>query len=219
MATPYLQTRNEEVPSTQDLARAQLERLPVVVISQRQTAGRGRTGATWVTAPRALAISVAFIAAEADLRPLSLMAGVAAVRAVDGLSLKWPNDILVLTDLKAGGILVERSGSVVVVGMGLNLWWPDPPGGVGAILDDDPGPEIHATIGGVWAAELLRLVDLDGWPIDDYRRACATLGRPITWEPGGSGVAIDITTDGELVVEDGEVTRNINSGAVRHLRG
>lgn len=219
MATPYLQLRKEEVPSTQDFARARLDRLPVVVISQRQTAGRGRTGASWVTAPRALAVSVAFEAAGDDQRPLSLMAGVAAVGAVPGeLLLKWPNDIVV-DDLKLGGILVERSGAVVVVGMGLNLWWPEAPKDVGSLLDEDPGPEIHATIGGLWAAELLRLVDLDGWPIDDYRKVCVTLGREISWEPGGSGLAIDVTTDGELIVEEGGIRHTINSGAIRHLRG
>jgi BirA family biotin operon repressor/biotin-[acetyl-CoA-carboxylase] ligase len=147
------------------------------------------------------------------------MAGVAAIGAVPGeLLLKWPNDIVV-GDLKLGGILVERSEAVVVVGMGLNLWWPEAPEGVGSLLDDDPGPEMHAAIGGLWAAELLRLVELDGWPIDAYRRACVTLGREIAWEPGGFGVAIDVSSDGELIVEDGEIRRTINSGAIRHLRG
>ncbi|HEX5696965.1 MAG TPA: hypothetical protein VFZ15_11300, partial [Acidimicrobiia bacterium] len=59
MATPYLQLRRDEVPSTQDLARSELDRLPTVVIAERQTAGRGRTGAAWLTAPRALAASLA----------------------------------------------------------------------------------------------------------------------------------------------------------------
>src|SRR3970040_516970 len=94
MATPYLQLRRYEVPSTQDLARAEMERLPVVVICQRQSAGRGRGGAVWVTAPQALAASVAFRVGDADHRPLSLMAGVAASRAIHGISLKWHNDLL-----------------------------------------------------------------------------------------------------------------------------
>jgi len=218
MATPYLQLRREEVPSTQDLARAELQRLPVAVIAERQTAGRGRTGAAWVTAPRALAVSVAFSTAEEDRRPLSLMAGLAAFRAIDGVSLKWPND-LVVDDLKVGGILVERSGGLAVAGMGVNLWWPQAPDGVGSLKDADPGPELHATIGGLWAAELLRLVDLDGWPISDYRAACVTLGREITWEPDGSGKAVDVNKDGELVVEQSGKLRAINSGAIRHVRG
>jgi len=218
MATPYLQLMREEVPSTQDLARAELDRMPVVVISQRQTEGRGRTGATWLTAPRALAVSLAFHAAEGDGRPFSLMAGIAAVRAMAGTRLKWPND-LVVDDLKIGGILVERSGAVTVAGIGVNLWWPDPPEGIGALSEIDPGSTAHAEIGALWAAELIHLLDDDGWPQDEYRDACATLGRQITWEPGGAGVAVDISSEGELIVETRGSRQAIGSGAIRHVRG
>jgi BirA family biotin operon repressor/biotin-[acetyl-CoA-carboxylase] ligase len=218
MATPYLQFRHDEVASTQDLARGGFDRLPVVVVASRQTAGRGRSGAGWITAPRALATSVAFRAAGDDRRPFSLMAAVAAVRALEGVSLKWPNDVL-LDTLKVGGMLVELSGDIVVVGMGLNLWWPDAPYGAGSLQTEDPGPELHARIAGVWAAELLQMVEVSGWPVDEYRSSCATLGREITWDPDGRGTAVDIGEGGELVVDEGGVRRIVNSGAIRHVRG
>ena len=215
MATPYLQLRAEEVPSTQDRARAELDRLPVVVMAQRQTAGRGRGGAGWLTAPRALAVSVAFPPAD-DPRPLSLMAGVAAARCLEGVTLKWPNDVM-LGDLKVGGILVERSNEVVV-GLGLNLWWPDPPRGFGALHDQDPGPEMHARIGGLWVAELMAMVEAEGWPAGEYRALCATLGRDITWEPAGRGRAVDLAESGELVVEVDGGRMLLTSGAIHHVR-
>ena len=215
MATPYLQIREEEVPSTQDRARAELDLLPVVVMAQRQSAGRGRSGVGWFTAPRALAVSIALRPPDEDRRPFSLMAGVAVVRVLDQVSLKWPNDVMVGT-AKVGGILVERSQEMVV-GLGINLWWPDPPDGVGALHDADPGPEEHARIAGLWAAELMGLIDDDGWPEEEYRAGCATLGRDITWEPEGRGRAIDVTDDGELVVDVDGVRQTIASGAIRHL--
>jgi biotin-(acetyl-CoA carboxylase) ligase len=46
-----------------------------------------------------------------------------------------------------------------------------------------------------------------------------TLGSEITWEPEGSGVAVDITAEGELVVERDGKRQTINSGAIRHVRG
>jgi BirA family transcriptional regulator, biotin operon repressor / biotin---[acetyl-CoA-carboxylase] ligase len=217
MATPYLQFWEDEVPSTQDLARARLGRLPVVVAARRQTEGRGRGGADWETAPRALAVSVAFKILDDDRRPFSLMAGVAAVRAIGGISLKWPND-LIAGDRKAGGILVERSEDVVVTGLGANLWWPDAPEAVGALRLTDPGEEAHAPIAGLWAAELLLLLEQPGWPADDYRSACDTIGREITWEPGGRGRAVDVTDEGALVVDVDGDRREISSGAVRHVR-
>ncbi len=219
MATPYWQLRQEEVPSTQDLARSQLATLPVALIAAAQTAGRGRTGAEWMTAPRALAVSVATPINPGEDRPLSLMAGVAAKRAIgEPVGLKWPND-LEIEGLKVGGILVEQSGGVAVAGLGVNLWWPERPEGMGALVDEDPGPNRHAEIGALWAAELLDLLSGVGWPIDEYRESCVTLGRSIVWEPAGSGKAADVAQSGALMVQVGAEIVEIRSGAVRHVRG
>lgn len=218
MATPYLQFRFDTVPSTQDLARQRLERLPVLIQASGQSAGRGRQGSAWLNADRALAVSLAVRVATSDKRPFSLMAGVAATRAVVGAALKWPNDVF-FGDLKVGGILVERSSDVVVIGMGLNLWWPNAPGGAGAIYEEDPGPERHAEIGGLWGAELMRVLDSDGWPLDDYRESSVTLGKEVTWEPDGAGRAVEISPDGGLVVElDNGELKTLYSGAIRQLR-
>ncbi len=216
MATPYLQLWEEEVASTQDRARSELVDLPVMVAAQRQTAGRGRSGAVWDSAPRALAVSLAFRPNADDQRPFSLMAGVAASRCLHGVGLKWPNDLM-LGDLKAGGILVERSAEVVV-GMGINLWWPNPPDGVGALHETDPGADLHSQIAGLWTAELMQLIEAEGWPIEEYRSLCTTLGRDITWEPDGWGSAADVTADGGLVVEAGGIRQTLTSGAIRHVR-
>lgn len=215
MATPYLQLRVEEVPSTQDRARAELGRLPVVVIAQRQTEGRGRGGASWLSATRALAVSLAFRPEDSDRRPFSLMAGVAAARVVD-MTLKWPNDLM-RNDAKLGGILVEQAEEVVV-GMGLNLWWPNAPAGTGALHREDPGPELHAEIAGLWAAEVMLLLDGEGWPLDEYRTRCSTLGEEITWDPERRGTAIDIADTGALVVQTGNGVEELVSGAIRHVR-
>ncbi|MCZ6662615.1 MAG: biotin--[acetyl-CoA-carboxylase] ligase [Actinobacteria bacterium] len=218
MATPYLQIRVDEVPSTQDFAKSRLEELPLLVVAQRQTAGRGRSGAEWTTAPRALATSIAFRVDPDESRPLSLVAGVAAARTKSAFGLKWPNDLMI-DDSKVGGILVERADAVVVIGMGLNLWWPDAPDGYGALSSDDPGAKVHAEIAGLWAAELMLLVEGEGWPVDEYRDRCVTIGRSISWEPDGSGLAVDVNVAGELLVEaDGDI-RAIRSGAVSHIRG
>lgn len=57
---------------------------------------------------------------------LALVAGVALARTVTTLAptvdfrLKWPNDVLV-DGAKCSGILLERTGNAVVIGMGVNL--------------------------------------------------------------------------------------------------
>lgn len=145
------------------------------------------------------------------------MAGIAATRATRDTSLKWPNDVL-LDRRKVGGILVERSDITTVIGMGLNLWWPEAPHGAGALFDADPGEASRNELGALWGAELMELIDGEGWPVDSYREVCVTLGKDITWEPNGRGKAVDITTDGGLVVETPTGQETIYSGEIRHIR-
>ncbi|WP_354499809.1 biotin--[acetyl-CoA-carboxylase] ligase [Mycetocola sp. 2940] len=129
----------DETPSTNDMlvsaaADAAWPDLSVVV-TDTQTAGRGRLGRVWVSPPgTALAVSV-LVRADASLRIdalgwLPLAAGLAMTRAVrnelpgrDDVVLKWPNDVLV-GGLKICGVLSELVvGAVpsVVVGAGVNL--------------------------------------------------------------------------------------------------
>ena len=189
----------------------------MVVIASGQTQGRGRLGAEWLTAPRALAVSLALNVESKERRPISLMAGVAVSRSLDEVKLKWPNDVLV-GDAKVGGILVERSNHTMVAGLGLNLYWPDAPSGFGAIHLSDPGPDRHAEVGALWAAELMSMIDGEGWPLGEYRDECTTIGREITWEPDGYGRAIDVLDSGELVVDTESGRTSIHSGEVRHVR-
>jgi BirA family biotin operon repressor/biotin-[acetyl-CoA-carboxylase] ligase len=222
MAPPYSVVRSAVTASTQDDARAAFRGEPVLVVADRQTAGRGRSGAAWETAPRAVAMSLALIPAWTAERwgAIPLTAGVAACRWLP-VGLKWPNDLIRHGD-KVGGILVEASEGVVIVGMGVNLWWPEPPAGVGAIDDTDPGPALGAELAGAWAADLLTLLAGSDWPRDEYRSASVTLGEVITWSTAGdttsSGRAIDVGHDGALVVDTGAGIVEIRTGAVTHVR-
>tara|TARA_R110000823_G_scaffold198080_8_gene329260 strand:+ start:10940 stop:11920 length:981 start_codon:yes stop_codon:yes gene_type:complete len=108
----------------------------LVCATERQSAGRGRHGRQWVS-PYAsniyLSLMWRFDAGAAALEGLSLAVGVAVARAlaacgVNGVSLKWPNDVL-HDGAKLGGILLEMSGDAagpcaVVAGIGLNVAMP-----------------------------------------------------------------------------------------------
>jgi len=95
------------------------------LIADRQTAGRGRAGRQWSDGHgNFMGSTVAQLRAGDPPAPtLSLVAGVALHRAlgqIPGLQLKWPNDLLV-DGAKLAGILLERHGDAVVVGLGVNL--------------------------------------------------------------------------------------------------
>src|SRR3954451_1534746 len=96
----------------------------VLLATNEQTAGRGRRGHRWYSAPGA---DITFSLSAEIANPvagLSLVAGVAAASALRALgvreaALKWPNDLLV-GGAKLGGILVETRGRLAVFGFGIN---------------------------------------------------------------------------------------------------
>jgi len=154
----------------------------------------------------------------ANLPLIPLLAGIAASRVID-CGLKWPNDVFV-GEAKVGGILVEAGEGLVVVGFGLNLWWPDAPNGYGAVHSEDPGPDRALEVARDWADALVELVDAGPavWPRDEYRQCSVTLGRDITWSPDGAGRAVDIAEDGALVVSTPGGVTTLHAGEVRHVR-
>jgi BirA family transcriptional regulator, biotin operon repressor / biotin---[acetyl-CoA-carboxylase] ligase len=104
-----------------------------VCIAEAQTAGRGRRGRVWHS-PFAqniyMSLGWGFEGGVAALEGLSLAVGVALVRAlngvgIEGVSLKWPNDVL-YKNKKLAGILIEMMGDPAgycqaVIGIGLNV--------------------------------------------------------------------------------------------------
>lgn len=101
-------------------------------LAEFQSAGRGRIGRNWLS-PFAGNICLSLLwrfEDHASIAGLSLAVGVALVRAlrrlgVEGMGLKWPNDLL-WRERKLGGILLEVSGEAhgrcaVVIGIGLNV--------------------------------------------------------------------------------------------------
>lgn len=108
---------------------------PLLLAAEAQSAGRGRRGRRWRSAPGAgatFSILRRMRGAPAALSGLSLAVGVAAARALRDLGaaqtqLKWPNDLVAGgpgARAKLGGILIEtRAGggeTTVVVGIGIN---------------------------------------------------------------------------------------------------
>jgi BirA family biotin operon repressor/biotin-[acetyl-CoA-carboxylase] ligase len=99
------------------------------LVARRQTAGRGRAGREWEDGAGNFMGSTVVGLSPGDPQPqtLALVTGLAVSEAVAavpgapaGLMLKWPNDLLV-AGAKIAGILLERSGERVVVGIGVNL--------------------------------------------------------------------------------------------------
>ena len=139
------------------------------LIADRQTAGRGRQGRAWFDGAGNFMGSTVVHLRPTDPAPatLSFVAGLAGYEAVKpfvpgsiALMLKWPNDLL-LDGAKVNGVLLERTGDVIVVGIGVNLAAsPDlPDRKTAAIADHAPAPDrdlFAQTLAGAFADELER---------------------------------------------------------------
>ena len=104
-----------------------------VCLAEQQTAGKGRRGRSWASPfGHNLYFTVArqFNTGISELEGLSLVIALAVTRVlernkIEGLGIKWPNDIL-WQGKKLAGILLEISGdptglSQVLIGLGLNV--------------------------------------------------------------------------------------------------
>jgi len=101
-----------------------------VVIADVQTAGRGRSGRSWLSPQGSLAMSIVLRPPLDYLPGMVMIAALAVVRAIEEMTglrcaIKWPNDVLV-SGKKVCGILVESEAAgkqinYVILGVGVNI--------------------------------------------------------------------------------------------------
>jgi BirA family transcriptional regulator, biotin operon repressor / biotin---[acetyl-CoA-carboxylase] ligase len=203
------------------------------LVADRQRAGRGRQGREWFDGAGNFMGSTVVRPGPHDppAPTLALLAGLALYEAVApllpdpaALSLKWPNDLLV-GRAKLAGVLLEREGDAVIVGIGVNLAAAPRVDGretvalsaIGPVPDRDAFAEALAA---AFDRELDRWRTVGIEPL--LRRWQAVSQAPGTaltvHEPGGAIVAgtfAGLAADGSLLLrlEDG-TTRPIHAGDV-----
>jgi BirA family biotin operon repressor/biotin-[acetyl-CoA-carboxylase] ligase len=218
----------------------------LVLVAEAQTSGRGRLDRTWTAPPRSgLTFSVLLRPGvpAARLAWLPLLAGLAVVRALRGFTelegvprgrmadaaLKWPNDVLI-GDRKLAGILAERAGDAVVVGIGLNVGLraselPVPTATSLAIegAPADRDPVLRAILRSLAAVyDEFKREGGEQALREAYEQVCATVGRQVRVElPGGdvlTGTATGVDEHGRLLVAGAEGVRALSAGDVVHVR-
>jgi BirA family biotin operon repressor/biotin-[acetyl-CoA-carboxylase] ligase len=232
----------------------------VVMVADHQTAGRGRYDRPWVAPPGgSLLLSVLLRPPSRVASAATMATAVALAEAVEEVTgvapgLKWPNDLVVPGaggERKLAGILaeadwpasttisagwrepLEHERAVVVVGVGLNVSWPDDEA-IRAVADTAVALNWVTSVP-IDRVDLLvaflRRLDrsygqlVSGGPqtaMDEWRRRSATLGRQVRVDLGPDdveGTAVDVTAEGHLVVEAlGGLRRTFAVGDVIHLR-
>lgn len=227
--------------NTELMRRARAGRIePVLLVAERQTAGRGRLGKPWHSvqegtrqdaAPPALTFSLGLPLAPADWSGLSLAVGLAAAQALDPrIRLKWPNDLWV-EDRKLGGILIETAGieagggagaaRYLVVGIGLNI---DPPqaGGLSvppaALRELQPQASAASALQAIVAplVATLQAFEVQGFApfAAGYASRDLLAGRSVSLSDGSTGMARGVDASGGLLVHTEAGLRVVTSAEV-----
>ena len=244
---PFVVERFDEIDSTNtylmDRSRAGAPS-GLVAVADFQTAGRGRLDRRWEAPAGSCLLTSILLRAPLDHASMHLATGAVALSAVAaieqlasrGPGIKWPND-LVFETAKVAGVLAEIDptphnelpGTIgVVVGIGINLTWPGPPGVGGTSIKEATGVEVgrDALLKALLVELSSRLVLLG----DDEGRAAlneellervATIGQRVQVELADTqivGLASGLSPEGHLIVETAEGPREVITGDVVHLR-
>lgn len=219
-----------EVDSTMAEAARQASLLagPTWICALRQTAARGRRGRVWVNPDGNFAATLVLPTSDTpDKRALrSFVAALALYDAlvavsgrVDGLVLKWPNDVL-LTGGKVAGILLESIGAHLAIGIGVNLVQAPtasdveaqavPPVSVLSVLGVEVGPEPFLDIlARSYAQYEAQFVTYGFAPIREaWLSRAARLGEAVTARMGNH----EVTGTFETVDAEGRIVLNTASG-------
>ena len=215
--------------NTELMRRARAGQLePVLLVAERQTAGRGRLGRAWHSAPGdSLTFSLGLPLAPADWSGLSLAVGVSLAESLHpAVRLKWPNDLWV-ADRKLAGILIETASfgdagrRQAVIGVGINIapreadGLSTPPAAVRELLPEADAATVLERIVPALVRDLLGFEQAGFAPFHARFDARDLLrDRPVTLSDGTAGTAHGVGEDGSLLVHTAAGLRAVGSSEV-----
>ena len=236
---------HESLSSTSDraleLAAAGDQPLPLLVLAERQTGGRGRGTNRWWSGPGALTFSLVQEVPPERLAPerwpqLSLVAGLAVCETLEELlpraecRVKWPNDVFV-NERKVCGILCEsvpgwRDRLVLGIGLNVNNSLAPAPAEVRqsatSLLDvDGSARDLTAVLLGLLDRLDQQWMNLAQQSFADlateFRRRCLLSGRALTVLSGGRtlvGRCQGIDDAGQLLLQTETELHRVVAGTI-----
>lgn len=194
-----------------------------LVTAGRQHAGRGRQGRTW-SAPPGRALLMSLVLREwPPLLPIAAAVAVADVAGAEraGISIKWPNDVL-LEGRKLAGVLAEgryqEGWAVLGIGLNVAVRTQDLPGELrdrAATLGLSP-EAIEPTLERVLRALEARIAQPTADVLAEYRTRDALAGRDVRWAHG-AGIARGVDDAGRLLVDLADGSRTALDAGEVHL--
>jgi BirA family biotin operon repressor/biotin-[acetyl-CoA-carboxylase] ligase len=235
-----------EVDSTNDEAKRRIESglsEEFLIVAETQTHGRGRKDRTWISPKGGLYLSLAiFPPLNIESTPLlGLLCACAIAKAlekmgVDGVCVKWPNDVLIKRN-KIAGILIElvsvgfrKYMTILGIGINQNTNTSEFPEefrysvtsviehlGRATSSDDLLCKVLHSI------DEFLQFTRSSGSyeaVLSEWRRINTTLGTRVRVDDGSKiyvGTAEELLSDGSLIISTKTGVVTLRAGDVTHL--
>ena len=232
-----------EIGSTNDRARELVEGggAGVAVVTDLQTAGRGRQGRTWVS-PSGVNLMVSVgIRPRVAARDAGLLGAAVALAVADGcrpwadLRVRWPNDLVTDDGAKVAGLLLETAISddemaLAVIGIGINVNWARSeipaeirPSATSLVeLTGTPVDRV-ALLRGVLAAldDGITYLEAGTSPVERLREISWLDGRDLEVDTGDgvvSGTGAGVADDGSLLLDTAAGRLALAHGEVQRVR-
>ncbi len=222
----------DEVASTQDLLKNELVSSGDCVVAEFQSAGRGRLDRKFESAPNVALLFSVYIepTRSAKWGWIPLLAGLAVAQTLNeetqtnSFKTKWPNDVISPSG-KICGVLCERYGAGIIVGIGVNVSTElaELPVATASSIFIETGLELNrntllaAILNHFW--EVFMNWDSGADLKSRYRALSETIGLNVSVVlPNGArldGLAIGVDDEGRLILESGDL---ISVGDIIHLR-
>ena len=206
---------------------------PVLLVAERQNAGRGRLGKPWHSGTGdALTFSLGLPLAPRDWSGLSLAVGLSLAESLHPrVAIKWPNDLWLDGTRKLCGILIETASSVgtggaagqryCVIGAGMNIR-PRANDGLATppawLQELDPALDAPAALARIAVPLVQTVLDFarTGFAPLQPRYAARDLlrGREVTLSDGRHGQCEGVAADGALIVHTAQGRQAITSAEV-----
>lgn len=239
---PWLAGFSVEVMAEIDSTNSELMRrarqghtAPMLLLAERQSAGRGRMGRSWHShvdtqgrqhAAASLTFSVGLVLQRRDLSGLSLAVGMALAQALHpDIGLKWPNDLW-WQGHKLGGILIETASQgpqrYCVVGVGLNIQAPpsedlrNPAAGLSDLLPERGAAQLLVQVLAPLVQALLRFETQGFAPLQQaYAGRDVLRGQVLLCSDGRSGTGAGVDERGALLLHTAQGVEAVVSDEVR----
>ncbi|QBK04004.1 biotin--[acetyl-CoA-carboxylase] ligase [Hylemonella gracilis] len=201
---------------------------PVLLVAERQTAGRGRLGRAWNSGAQPgdlLMFSLGLPLQMTDWSGLSLAVGLSLAQGLHpSVQLKWPNDLW-RQDRKLAGVLIEALDlRYAVIGVGLNINAAVAQGADGMntqpawAQEFDPALDAPAALlrlAAPLAHAVLRFQDQGFAPVRvAWQARDALAGRAVRLSDGMEGLAQGVDERGALLVHTADGMKRIDSAEV-----